>query len=456
PSLDRRCTLFFERVEILAPRSLYPPISSRGMLASPLSRVVSALRPLATLSSVTRHDRILRVKWDDGQTGDFPLVWMRDSSPDPQTYSLSPAMSARNLHMSTFDVEVEPLSYSISPSDNQLHVEWPGSVTSKFDSEWLLLRSPSSAAAAARRHKWYLFPEETWGKEEIEKRLKRYNYSDVISDDKSLHDFLESVCLDGIAVLTNGPKGEKGAVEKIAERIGFMQRTHFGNVFEVCTKPDASNMAYAVPSTLPFHTDFPSLSDPPQLQMLHMFIKAKEGGNSLFVDGFHVAEQLRVERPDVFSLLSSRECEFIEEGHDVHEGPAGETMTFPYNMAARHTTIKTDSSGRVVRVQFGNAMRSWFYDCEPEKIQELYRALKVFTDYVYQDRNLLKITLQEGDTVLWANTRLLHTRDGYVEDDNRRRTLTGCYFQWDIVKSRVRQLSRKLALPSAQPSAVGN
>ncbi|GMS84649.1 hypothetical protein PENTCL1PPCAC_6824 [Pristionchus entomophagus] len=425
------------------------------MLVPSLSRIISSLRPLSSLSSVTRHDRILTVKWDDGCTGDFPLVWMRDSSPDALTYSLSPAMSARNLHMNSFDVEVEPLSFSISPQDNELHIEWPGKVTSKFSSEWLQLRNPSSESAAERRRKWYLFPSETWGKEEIEKRLGRFNYNDVISDDKTLHDFLEKVCLDGIAVITNGPKGEKGAVEKIGERIGFIQRTHFGNVFQVCTKQNASNMAYALPSTLPFHTDFPSLSDPPQLQMLHMYIKAKEGGKSLFVDGFHVANQLRLERPDIFSILSTMTCEFIEEGYDIHDGPNGETINFPFNMAARHTTIKVDESGRIVRVQFGNAMRSWFYDCDPNKIQELYRALKVFTHYVYQERNLLKITLQEGDTVLWANTRLLHTRDGYVEDGERRRTLTGCYFAWDIVKSRVRQLSRKLSLPSSQPSAVG-
>lgn len=45
---------------------------------------------------------------------------------------------------------------------------------------------------------------------------------------QTLHDFLEKVCVDGIAVIKNGPKGEKGAVEKIGERIGFIHRTHFG------------------------------------------------------------------------------------------------------------------------------------------------------------------------------------------------------------------------------------
>lgn len=35
--------------------------------------------------------------------------------------------------------------------------------------------------------------------------------------------------------------------------------------------------------------------------MLHMFIKAKEGGNSLFVDGFHVANQVNL----LFMIVSA-------------------------------------------------------------------------------------------------------------------------------------------------------
>ncbi|KAK5977801.1 hypothetical protein GCK32_017589 [Trichostrongylus colubriformis] len=78
--------------------------------------------------------------------------------------------------------------------------------------------------------------------------------------------------------------------------------------------------------------------------------------------------------------------------------------------------------------------------------------MKTFMDYCYQERNVLKFALEEGDTVLWANTRLLHTRDSYRNAPNGNRTLTGCYFSWDIVKSKVRVLRRKLALPSDQPS----
>ncbi|PIO75697.1 hypothetical protein TELCIR_02255, partial [Teladorsagia circumcincta] len=163
--------------------------------------------------------------------------------------------------------------------------------------------------------------------------------------------------------------------------------------------------------------------------------------------------QLRKEKPDVFDILTKYSIEFIEEGFDVHEGTDGEPVKFDFNMCARHRTIQLDDSGRVVKIQFGNAMRSWFYDCDPEKIQDIYRALKTFSDYCYKKENILKFPLENGDTVLWANTRLLHGRDEYRNVPNGNRTLTGCYFSWDIIKSRVRTLRRKLGLPNAQPSA---
>ncbi|VDO52127.1 unnamed protein product, partial [Haemonchus placei] len=411
------------------------------LFSTSVSKIVSVSQPV---------NRIITVKWSDGIQGKFPLTWLRDCSPDPATYTISPAMVARNLRMNEFDVEQNPKSIRIE--NDQLVIDWEGT-QSRFDSDWLLFRNPSDELTRKLRRQVYLFPDTTWDKEEIERRLQKFDYSAVLIDDKTLHDFLEAVCMDGIALIKNGPVGTRRAVPDIGERIGLIQNTHFGKVFEVATKPDASNMAYASRSGLPFHTDFPSLANPPQLQMLHMIEHAEQGGNSLFVDGFHVAEQLRREQPEAFDILTKYSIEFIEEGFDVHEGPDGKSQKFDYNMCARHRTIKLDDSGRVVKIQFGNAMRSWFYDCEPEKIQEIYRALKIFTDYCYKKENILKFGLENGDTVLWANTRLLHTRDEYHNAPNCNRTLTGCYFTWDIIKSKVRYLRRKLALPSAQPSA---
>ncbi|KAK6034883.1 gamma-butyrobetaine dioxygenase, partial [Cooperia oncophora] len=395
-------------------------------------------------------NRIITIEWTDGVKGKFPVIWLRDCSPDPNTYMFSPAMVARKLTMKEFDVEQSPESVRLE--DNQLVIDWKGT-QSRFDSDWLFLRNPSDELARKMRRNVYLFPETTWDKEEIERRLQQFEYAAVMADDKALHDFLEAVCMDGIAVIKNGPVSTKRVVPDIGNRIGLIQHTHFGKVFEVTTKVDASNMAYASRSALPFHTDFTSLENPPQLQMLHMVERPEQGGDNMFVDGFHIAELLRKEKPEAFDLLTKHSFEYIEEGFDVHEGPDERPIKFDFNMCSRHKTIQLDDTGRVVKIQFGNAMRSWFYDCDPEKIQEIYRAMKTFSDYCYKKENILKFGLENGDTVLWANTRLLHGREEYRNVPNGNRTLTGCYFSWDIIKSRVRSLRRKLGLPTAQPSA---
>ncbi|VDM75688.1 unnamed protein product [Strongylus vulgaris] len=289
-----------------------------------------------------------------GVKGRFPVIWLRDCSPDPATYTISPPMVARNLTMNEFDVEQSPDFVRLE--NDQLVIDW---TDTQFDSIWLRTRNPSDKEVAIRRKRVYLFPETTWGKEDIEGRLKKFDHKAVMNDDKALHDFLEAVCMDGIAVIKNGPTNSRSAVPE--------------QVFEVTTKAEASNKAYASNGALPFHTDFPSLSHPPQLQMLHMIRRAEEGGNSLFVDGFHVAEQLRQEKPDVFDILSKHSLEFIEEGFDIHDGSDGNPKRFDYNMCARHRTIKLNENGEVIKIQFGNAMRSWFYDCDPEKIQDIYR-----------------------------------------------------------------------------------
>ncbi|CAJ0570114.1 unnamed protein product, partial [Mesorhabditis spiculigera] len=376
-------------------------------------------------------DRLLKVQWDDGQEGRFPLVWLRDCSPDPITYTFSPAMTARNFWMRDFDVR--PSIKELQPTEDgtSILIEWDGGHMSRFTSDWLRLRNPLDEQAKQHRRKFYLFPEDTWDRATIEKRLKTFDFGEMLKDDNVLHDFLEAVCLDGIAKLTNGPG--RGAVEQIGQRILLIHRTHFGK--------------------LPFHTDFPSLADPPQLQMLHMVTRAAEGGNSLFCDGFHIAKLLRERHPDVFETLCNYTTEYIEEGFDVHAGDDGQPKNFPFKMAARHSVFKRNAAGEVVQVQFGNAMRSWFYDCPPEDVQKIYDAMKLFTKYCYEPENILKFQLQDGETVLWANKRLLHTRDNFRNSEGSARTLEGCYFSWDIIKSRVRQIRAQLRRPEDQPSA---
>uniref|UniRef100_A0AC34RBP5 Gamma-butyrobetaine dioxygenase n=1 Tax=Panagrolaimus sp. JU765 TaxID=591449 RepID=A0AC34RBP5_9BILA len=406
------------------------------------------IRKIATVSN-NESRRWFEISFADGSTGIFPYVWLRDTSLDPSTYSVSDSMKARRLMMRDFDAEVSPLNFEHDKNENVLKVVWPGKVESIYPAKWLKMRNPSCEKVKKQRRKIYLMDVRPWNAAGIKKRLKKFDHQEFLHDDKVLHDFLSAVCEDGIAILTNGPKRDGKTVENIGERIGLIHQTHFGKVFEVTTKADASNMAYASGDELPYHTDFPSLSQPPELQMLYMYQKAAKGGLSMFVDGFQIAEMLRMNYPDAFYALTTTTLEYIEEGYDIHER-SGKDFKFDFNMKARHKVIRCDDNGHVNKIQFGNAMRSWFYDTKPEQIQEVYRALKLFTEFCYDPENQLIFQLEDGETVLWANTRLLHARSAYLCTPEQTRSIHGCYFMWDIVKSRVRHIRQKLQLPEHQ------
>ncbi|KAF7634587.1 hypothetical protein Mgra_00006036 [Meloidogyne graminicola] len=443
--------------------------------------------------------RAIKVIFKDGSNGVFPYVWLRDCSLDEDTYVISNAMKGRLHLMRDFDVKFTQKKKNL------------------YEQQWLRDHCPGSNNVREKRRKIYLGREciYLWeDRAEIEYRLKRFSHQSFLEDDKVrrgeinwfgigwirsgfggffiillhggksglpkkqvLHDFLTAVCIDGIAVLKGKEYNKKlrnDVLWSIINRIGMVQPTHFGETFGVWPKPDASNMAYANTQELPYHTDFPSLQDPPQLQMLHMCKMAEcGGGKSMFVDGFSVAKKvwenlMSIEHPDHFQLLCSIPLEFIEEGFDVHnvKGFENKEERVDFSMVARHKTFKTNDLGRVIQVQFGNVMRSWFVDTDdPLIIQKVYDALKLFTTLCYLPENQLIFPLESGkngqitskrstlsDTVLWANTRLLHARSSYklIGIPERERYMLGCYFGWDTIKSRIRLIRRQLKLPEEQ------
>lgn len=77
------------------------------------------------------------------------------------------------------------------------------------------------------------------------------------------------------------------------------------------------------------------------------------------------------------------------------------------------------------------------------------------------DMFFIKISKNLGECVLFDNRRLLHARtafgnpslaDGKEPDTEDFRRIAGCYFSWDIVKSKIRLLRDLLSHPDNQNS----
>ena len=105
---------------------IFQRFSRFSKLSSPDSRWS---RSISTIQNDSQN-RWFRISFNDGTTGIFPYVWLRDTSLDPATYSITDSMKARNLMMRDFDVEVTPESFDFDKTKNALMISWPGSVHS--------------------------------------------------------------------------------------------------------------------------------------------------------------------------------------------------------------------------------------------------------------------------------------------------------------------------------------
>lgn len=116
-----------------------------------------------------------------------------------------------------------------------------------------------------------------WSKKEFKKILKTFNFKDVLENDKVLHDWIESLAENGVAIISDAPHTEN-ETRKIANRVGFIKKTHYGEEFIVKAKEGTSNVAY-LPSTLQLHSDLPYYEYKPGTNLLHCLVQASgEGG----------------------------------------------------------------------------------------------------------------------------------------------------------------------------------
>src|ERR1700757_612577 len=98
-------------------------------------------------------------------------------------------------------------------------------------------------------------------------------------------------------------------VLKVGSMFGFVRATNFGELFNVRSTPDANDLAYTSMPLDP-HTDNPYRAPVPGIQLLHCLVNETRGGLSTLVDGFAVAQSLREEHPQAFTILTSTPVRF--------------------------------------------------------------------------------------------------------------------------------------------------
>ena len=238
--------------------------------------------------------------------------------------------------------------------------------------------------------------------------------ADYLSDDRALRHALAEVTQFGLTRLT-GAGVAPGTVEQVVRRFGFIRETNYGRLFEVrvLTRPD--HLAYTNRALEP-HTDNPYRDPAPTLQLLHCIRNASESGDTYFVDGFALAQDIRLEAPEDFARLAR------------HEAPFGYTTDSGDHYAARSPIIRLSAENAVRGVRF-NHRALGAVDFGPAETALWYDAYLRFARAADAPERRLSLKMQPGDIVIFDNERLLHGRTEITGPADR--LLEGCYAERD-------------------------
>ena len=151
---------------------------------------------------------------------------------------------------------------------------------------------------------------------------QKYSWSEFLDNKKIAIEALKTFVTYGVIILKDAPK-ESNSLELLAKRLGPINEVLFERIHNVSVTGHVYNVAHT-PKGLPPHNDFASYKSQPSVQVLHMLENECEGGESIIVDGWQVAKDLRVENPEYFSILQKFNVpfrEFDEENETYAEAP---------------------------------------------------------------------------------------------------------------------------------------
>ncbi|XP_065068531.1 gamma-butyrobetaine dioxygenase-like [Rhopilema esculentum] len=368
----------------------------------------------------------LHLRWDDGDQSKYPFIFLRDNCQCEQCFHVT-AMQRTCDVVGNFSVDIKPESTWLS--DDGVTMEWEDGHRSSFSFKWLRERMfPKSEKEIGSMSDCGLKPV-TWGSELAEK-IPKYEFVKVMQDNLVCLAWLESLGTTGLTLLRNNRQKSSEALLQISRRLQCsFTKTHYGEIFTLKNKPAASNVAYTA-DRLALHTDVLYYQQRPGIQLLHCIEQCKgEGGENYMVDGFKAAEELRLHEPEAFKLLSTIKLTF---------GDVGADKLGKFFKMSERTIISLDSFGMVDGIAENNAVKGSIIHAPAEQVKKLYEAHDKLVKIFNKPENVVTYKMEEGDTLVFNNNRVLHGRAGFAATSPRH--LQGCYLSWDDVYCAIRVL----------------
>jgi gamma-butyrobetaine dioxygenase len=367
---------------------------------------------------VNADDSTLAIEWNDGTSAEFASIWLRDNLPEDRD-----AYSGQRVTDVT-DLPLDPRIRSATLAQADVRVVWQDQArTSTFALDWLYRQAlDRDRPPVAALHSWL-----EGAQLEPQRDFARQPLAALQADPRVRLDWLTRLLQQGIAFLRAVPANEAGIMQAMT-LVGRIAETNYGLVFDVRAVPQPENLAYSDVG-LGLHTDNPYREPVPGFQALHTLVAAPDGGESLFADGFALAQQLRSCCPEAFAILTRTAVPFRYRSEHAE-------------LYAERPLIELSCAGAVTAVHYNSRsiapLRLAAADC-----RAYYAAYRRLGDMLREPRYQLRTLLGSGDLVVFDNQRILHGRTGFASAQHARH-LRGCYLTRDSVYGEAALLLRRI------------
>lgn len=355
--------------------------------------------------------------WNARKTSVFNNFWLRDHCHCSECYH---AVTRQRL-VNTFAIPRDIQPVAIDSTEAALNITWPDGHQSNYSWDWLHTHSYSPILRSAE-------PLQTKRPQLWDSNLKlpALQHEQVMNTKEGLKSWLDQLETYGISFIEGVPKTVE-ATESLARRLCFLRETHYSQGIWSFTADLAHADTAYTQLALGAHTDNTYFTEPAGLQMFHKLEFEGQGGDSLFVDGFHVAQELKRSNPTAYRTLANTL---------VPTHSAGDEQVLIVPTPRANPILNHGPDGELYQIRYNNDDRSTLDHLSTTQLDEFYDALFLWNKLLTSQKNELWDTLNPGRVVTFDNWRVLHGRSAFTGH----RRICGAYFPWDDYKSRARTL----------------
>ncbi|KAG3114494.1 hypothetical protein PI124_g3992 [Phytophthora idaei] len=408
------------------------PWGARGFASALVDKQVEGERitKVAELAS----EQAVRVTFEDGATAKFHKLWLRDHC--RCEHCMHPETQQRQLDTASIPMDTSFHRLEVLDAGGAVAIDWDAPVrgtpctASEFDAQWLRDHAYALEGGNAEDEDTAPYPksyrqprlttQQLWAGADFQ--LPTHDYNKCVDNIEPLMRDLYTYGL----VRVSGTLNSMEATEKFSKKIGFVLRTIYGTMWTTNPTNDAEGYNDTASTNLELlhHTDGTYIRDPPGLQIFNCAAQAGEGGESRYVDSFHVVETLRKENPEAFRVLSTTPLPYFTVDNDAH-------------LATMEPLIRVDYAGNVVQFRHNDYDRAPLTHLSFEEVGEFYKAHRKLLEVLRRPETEFCMRLQVGDMMIVDNQRVMHGRHAFQGGD---RALIGCYIGRTEYESRLRVL----------------